>query len=78
MHGPDASEWAQAHQAAAELTTALPAYAAADPAHVDIFARANVSMWTEIAEQHDRKNTAAWITTLAHTARRWAQHRGVK
>lgn len=58
------------------LTRRLPAYAHADPAHVDVFARANVSMWTEISEQHARENTPAWITTLAQTARRWAQHRG--
>lgn len=59
------------------LARRLPAYADADPAHVDVFARANVSMWTEINEHHNHENTAAWITTLAQTARRWAQRREV-
>jgi hypothetical protein len=50
----------------------LPAYATADPAHVDLFARANVRMWNEI-EQH---NKSSWAKTMAHTARTWAKHRG--
>lgn len=69
-HGHTADE-------AEALARHLLAYATADPAHVDIFARANVTMWTEISEQHTRENTAAWIMTLALTARKWAQHRDV-
>lgn len=53
----------------------LPAYAAADPRHVDAFARANVTMWGEIADSHGREND--WTATMAHTARAWAAHRGV-
>jgi hypothetical protein len=49
----------------------LPAYAAADPAHLDAFARANVNMWNEIEGQ----NPISWAKTMAHTARAWAQHR---
>ena len=58
-------EQAEAHAAR------LPAYAAADPAHLDIFARANVNMWNEIEGQ----NPISWARTMAHAARAWAQHR---
>jgi len=58
------------------LARRLPAYATADPAHVDVFAFVNVSMWDEINEQHNRENQVSWITTLARTSRRWAEHRG--
>jgi hypothetical protein len=47
------------------------AYAAADPAHLDVFARANVNMWNEIENQ----NPIPWVLTMAHAARTWAQHR---
>lgn len=53
----------------------LPAYAAADPGHVDAFARANVAMWDEIADSHERKIN--WTATMAHTARTWAAYRRV-
>ena len=66
-----------APEQAETLARRLPAYANADPAHVDMFAAANVSMWHEINEQHNRENTAVWISTMARTARKWAQHRGV-
>ena len=49
----------------------LPAYAAADPAHLDVFARANVNMWNEIENQ----NPIPWAMAMAHAARTWAQHR---
>lgn len=45
----------------------LPAYAAADPAHLDVFARANLNMWNEIESQ----NPIPWAKTMAHTARTW-------
>jgi hypothetical protein len=51
----------------------LPAYAAADPAHIDLFVRANVRMWNEIEETNGRP----WAKIMAHTARTWAQHRGI-
>lgn len=59
------------------LARRLPAYANADPTHVDVFAYANVSSWNEINEQHNRENRSSWITTMAQTARKWAEHRGV-
>jgi hypothetical protein len=49
----------------------LPAYAAADPAHINLFAHANVRMWNEIEQQ----NKSPWAKTMAHTARTWARHR---
>jgi hypothetical protein len=58
-------EQAEAH------ASRLPAYAAADPAHLDIFARANVNMWNEIENQ----NPIPWAMAMAHAARTWAQHR---
>lgn len=53
----------------------LPAYATADSAHIGVFARANVTMWDEINEQH--RHESAWVRTIAQTARGWAQYRGV-
>ena len=64
---------ARGHTAAeAEAHAArLPAYAAADPAHVDIFVRANVRMWNEI----EQTNKSPWAKIMARTARTWARHR---
>jgi hypothetical protein len=64
---------ARGHTAAeAEAHAArLPAYAAADPAHIDIFARANVRIWHEI----EQTNGQTWAKVMAHTASTWAQHR---
>ncbi len=66
---------ARGHTAAeAEAHAArLPAYAAADPAHIDIFVRANVRMWNEIEQTNGRP----WAKIMAHTARTWAQHRSI-
>jgi hypothetical protein len=50
----------------------LTAFAAADPAHVDLFARANVRMWTEIAQA----SGSDWTVKMAQGARAWADHRG--
>jgi hypothetical protein len=49
----------------------LPAYASAEPAHVDMFARANVRIWDEI----ERDNPIPWAERIAATARAWARHR---
>ena len=51
-----------------------PAYAAADPAHVAVFARANRKMWDEIEGQ----NPIPWVKTMAHAARTWAQYRATR
>ena len=66
---------ARGHTAAeAEAHAArLPAYAAADPAHVDLFVRANVRMWNEIEQTNGRP----WAKIMAHTARTWAQHMSI-
>ena len=42
-----------AHEAERQASR-LPAFQAADPAHVDLFAAANVRLWDEIAIQHER------------------------
>ena len=49
----------------------LPAFQAADPAHIDLFAEANVRLWDEIA----RSSTSAWTVKMAQAARSWATHR---
>lgn len=59
---------AQAEHQAARLT----AFAAADPGHVDRFARASARMWTEIAQG----SGSDWTAKMAKAARAWAAHRG--
>jgi hypothetical protein len=59
---------AQAERQAARLT----AFAAADPAHLDRFARASVRMWAEIAHG----GGSGWTAKMAQAARAWAAHRG--
>jgi hypothetical protein len=46
----------------------LPAFRAADPAHIDLFAAANVRLWDEITQS----NTSAWTTKMAQAAKSWA------
>lgn len=55
------------------LASRLPAYSAADPGHVDAFARVNVSIWDEISEN----STVEWTRTMALAAHVWADHRQV-
>jgi hypothetical protein len=45
----------------------LQASRAADPAHIDLFAAANVRLWDEIAQL----NTSAWTTKMARAAKSW-------
>ena len=45
--------------------------AAADPAHVDLFADANVRMWEEIAEA----GHSDWTAKMAQAARDWHAYR---
>jgi hypothetical protein len=49
----------------------LPAFAAADPAHLDLFARASARMWQEIQQV----NKIAWTKKMAQAARAWSVHR---
>jgi len=53
------------------IAAQLPAYAAADPAHVAVFARANRKMWDEI----EAGRPVPWTQTMAAAARAWADHR---
>ena len=59
-----------AHEAERQASR-LPAFQAADPAHVDLFAAANVRLWDEIA----RSSTSAWTTTMAQAAQAWTAYR---
>ena len=58
---------AQAEQQARRL----PAFAAADPAHIDLFAAANTRLWAEVAGS----SASAWTAAMARAARVWAAHR---
>jgi hypothetical protein len=49
----------------------LPAFQAADPAHIDLFAAANVRLWSEIAQS----STSAWTIEMAQAAQSWVAHR---
>ena len=49
----------------------LPAFRAADPAHLDLFAAANVRLWAEVAQS----SASTWTAEMAHAARLWATYR---
>lgn len=49
----------------------LPAFQAADPAHIELFAAANVRLWDEIAHS----GTSAWTTDMAQAAHAWSAYR---
>jgi hypothetical protein len=56
---------------AERFVAALPAWRAADPRHVDVFARANVAMWDEVLVE-----MPGWPRDWrAGKAREWAEHR---
>jgi len=59
-----------AHRAERQASR-LPAFRAADPAHIDLFAYANVRLWDEIAQS----STSGWTATMAQAAKSWAAHR---
>jgi hypothetical protein len=59
-----------AHQAERQASR-LPAFRAADPAHVDLFAYANVRLWDEIAQS----STSDWTVKMAQAAKSWAAYR---
>jgi hypothetical protein len=58
-------------QQAEQQAARLPAFANADPDHVDAFALANVTMWEEIA----RQSALSWTKTMAQAATEWAAYR---
>jgi hypothetical protein len=59
-----------AHQAERQASR-LSAFQAADPAHIDLFAAANVRLWDEIAQF----STTAWTKDMAQAAYTWFAHR---
>lgn len=56
---------------AEEQAFRLPAFQAADPAHIDLFAAANVRLWNEIAQS----STTTWAAKMAQAARAWSTYR---
>jgi hypothetical protein len=52
----------------------LPAFQAAEPAHIDLFAAANVRLWDEIAQS----SMSAWKKDMAHAAHAWLAFRGAR
>ena len=61
-----------AHEAERQASR-LPAFQASDPAHIDLFAAANVRLWDEIAQA----STSDWTTKMAQAAKSWAAYRQV-
>jgi hypothetical protein len=49
----------------------LPGFRAADPAHIDLFAAANVRLWAEVAQS----SASTWTGEMAQAARSWAAYR---
>jgi len=49
----------------------LPAFQAADSAHVDLFAAANVRLWDEITQL----SISGWTGKMAQAAHAWAAYR---
>jgi hypothetical protein len=49
----------------------LSAFQAAHPAHIDLFAAANVRLWDEIAQA----STSDWTAKMAQAAKSWTAHR---
>jgi hypothetical protein len=58
---------AQAEQQAARV----PAFTAADPAHINLFATASVRLWKDIAQG----SQSDWTGRMAQAARSWANYR---
>ena len=59
-----------AHEAERQASR-LSAFHAADPAHIDLFAAANVRLWDEIAQS----STSNWTAKMAQAANSWAAYR---
>jgi hypothetical protein len=56
---------------AEQQASRVPAFAAADPAHLDRFASASIRLWEEIAEE----SQSDWTAKMAQAARDWHAHR---
>ncbi len=60
----------------AELYAAqFPAFADADPAHIGLFASANVRMWDEIERQAASHRTRTWMRGVVKASREWEEYR---
>jgi hypothetical protein len=59
-----------AHEAERQALRLSP-FQAADPAHIDLFAAANVRLWDEIA----LAGTSDWTAKMAQAAEAWAVYR---
>jgi hypothetical protein len=53
----------------------FPAFAEADPAHLDVFAAANVRMWDEIERQAAAHRMRTWMRGVVRASREWEEHR---
>lgn len=49
----------------------LRAFQAADPAHIDLFAAANVRLWAEVAQS----SASGWTKKMAYAAQSWSSYR---
>jgi thiamine kinase-like enzyme len=56
---------------AEQQASRLPAFQAANPAHIDLFAAANVRLWHEIAQS----STDTWTKYMAQAAHAWLAYR---
>jgi hypothetical protein len=56
---------------AEQQASRLPAFRAADPAHIDLFAVVNVRLWAEVAQS----STSAWTKKMAQAAQSWSAYR---
>lgn len=56
---------------AEQQASRLPAFQAADPAHLYLFAKANVRLWAEVAQS----STSAWTKKMAEAAQSWSAYR---
>lgn len=56
---------------AEQLAARVPAFASADPSHIDLFAAANVRLWDEIVQQ----GPATWTKQMAEAAHDWFAYR---
>ncbi len=59
-----------AHEAERQASR-LPAFQAANPAHIDLFAAANVLLWAEVAQS----SMSAWTKKMAQAAHSWSAYR---
>lgn len=53
----------------------FPAFAEADPRHIDLFALANVRMWDEIERQSASHRMRTWMRGVLRASREWDEHR---